>query len=238
MPEFNKKYIPTQVEQEIAQLRAEEEFWKHGKRALTIGSLPLPTAGNLHLGHAQHMLLVDALARYYHLRGQASYMWPSRYYGSFLTNEKIQTSLKKIGTSKDKITKAQFASLIGTQARKQKIFSTIQLQKLGIPLDIQHSQVSYGIHFSRFLRKFFYQLVQDDIIYEAEDIVYRNTKYQTSLGKDEVSFEKQTGKKYTLKYFISTKNNSINVITTSPETIFGDVALAVHPDNKRYHALV
>jgi valyl-tRNA synthetase len=100
------------------------------------------------------------------------------------------------------------------------------------------SPSTFSLEFSRFLRKLFYQLVQDDVIYEAEDIVYRNTKYQTSLGRDEVRFEKQKGKKYTIKYFISTKNNSINVITTSPETIFGDVALAVHPDNKRYHNLI
>jgi len=58
-------------------------------------------------------------------------------------------------------------------------------------MDFDSSPATFGLEFSRFLRKLFYQLVQDDIIYEAEDIVYRNTKYQTSLGKDEVHFEQQ-----------------------------------------------
>ena len=105
-------------------------------------------------------------------------------------------------------------------------------------MKFDNEESTFSISFSRFLRKLFYELVQNDTIYEAEDIVYRNTKYQTSLGKDEVRFEKQKGKKYTIKYFISTKNNSVNIVTTSPETIFGDVALAVHPQNKKYHSMV
>ncbi|PJA48958.1 MAG: hypothetical protein CO170_01060 [candidate division SR1 bacterium CG_4_9_14_3_um_filter_40_9] len=245
MSDFSKKYNAEAVENEITALRKEEDFSPDSKDSKTFISLPLPTSTNLHLGHAENVVLQDILARYYHMIDKKAEFRPSRYYGSFLANEHIQRQLKKIGTSKEKISKAQFWDVMQQHIKRQKKHNEHQLQKLGIGMDFERlpngqtsSPSTFGLHFSRFLRKLFYQLVQDDIIYEAEDIVYWNTKYQTSLGRDEVKFEKQKGKKYTIKYFISTKNNSVNVVTTSPETIFGDVALAVHPDNKRYHNLI
>lgn len=238
MIEFSKKYNAHTIESEIAALWQSQKASPNSKHNKTFISLPLPTSTNLHLGHAENVVLQDVLARYYHMINQKVDFWPSWYYGSFFANEHIQRQLKNIWTTKEKISKAQFWDVMQNHIKKQKKHNMQNLEKLWIWMDFEHSSSTFSLEFSRFLRKLFYTLVQDDVIYEAEDIVYRNTKYQTSLGKDEVRFEKQKWKKYTIKYFISTKNNSINIITTSPETIFGDVALAVHPNNKLYHNLI
>lgn len=238
MKEFNKKYIPLLLEQEIANLWKEENFVLSNKADVLLTSLPLPTAIPLHLGHAENLLVQDVFVRYSHLLGKQTQSLPLRYYGSFLTNEKIHQQLKKIGTSKEKISKAQFWDLVNRQLKKQKTHNSTQIKKLWLSLEGWEEHITFSTDFSRFLRTLFSDLVQNDTIYESEDIVYWNTAFQTSLSKDEVEFKKQEGKKYTIKYFISTKNNSVNVCTIAPETLFGDVALAVHPDNKKYHALV
>ncbi|MBU0627274.1 class I tRNA ligase family protein [Patescibacteria group bacterium] len=88
------------------------------------------------------------------------------------------------------MSRAQFWDLIQKHINKQKRNNQSQLHKMGINLNLSRQQLAFGVTFPRFLRGLFYKLVQDDIIYEAEDIIYWNTKYQTSLGKDEVGFEK------------------------------------------------
>ena len=96
MSDFSKKYDPALVEHEIAQIEKEKKFSFSSKEEQTLISLPLPTAAPLHLGHAENVALQDAFARYAHMLGKKTHFWPSRYYGSFLTNERIQTLLKKL----------------------------------------------------------------------------------------------------------------------------------------------
>jgi valyl-tRNA synthetase len=96
MSDFSKKYQASAVENEIAALWQEENFSPDSKDSKTFVSLPLPTSTNLHLGHAENVVLQDVLARYYHMVNQKVEFRPSWYYGSFLSNGHIQRQLKKI----------------------------------------------------------------------------------------------------------------------------------------------
>jgi valyl-tRNA synthetase len=130
MSDFPKKYQTTAVENEITALWQEEDFSSTSKDVKTFISLPLPTSTNLHLGHAENVVLQDVLARYYHMTNQKAEFWPSRYYGSFLANEHIQKQLKKIGTTKEKISKSQFWDVMQNHIKKQQKHNKQQLQKL------------------------------------------------------------------------------------------------------------
>ena len=98
--------------------------------------------------------------------------------------------------------------------------------------------VVYSERNTNFVRNLFVELVQKGHIYEDCSINYRSIKEQKTLGTDELQYKKMQVKQYNLRYFINTKNISLIVPTLSPETIFADVALAVHPDDKRYKKLV
>jgi valyl-tRNA synthetase len=91
---------------------------------------------------------------------------------------------------------------------------------------------------TNFVRNLFVELVQEGHIYEDCSINYRSIKEQKTLGNDEIQNKNMQVKQYNLRYFVDTKNISIIVPTIRPETIFADVAIAVHPDDKRYKKLL
>ncbi|MEI6672792.1 MAG: class I tRNA ligase family protein [bacterium] len=111
------------------------------------------------------------------------------------------------------------------------------LTKAGIFFGIDTDNVVYSERNTNFVRNLFVQLVQEGHIYEDCSINYRSLQEQKTLGTDEIHHKKMQVKQYNLRYFVDTKNISLIVPTIWPETIFADVALAVHPDDKRYKKL-
>jgi len=112
------------------------------------------------------------------------------------------------------------------------------LIKAGIFFGIDTDNVVYSERNTNFVRNLFVQLVQEGYIYEDCSINYRSIQEQKTLGTDELQYKKMQVKQYNLRYFVDTKNISLIVPTLRPDTIFADVALAVHPDDKRYKKLV
>jgi len=112
------------------------------------------------------------------------------------------------------------------------------LTKAGIFFGIDTDNIVYSERNTNFVRNLFVQLVQEGHIYEDCSINYRSIQEQKTLGTDELYYKKMQTKQYNLRYFIDTKNISLIVPTLWPETIFADVALAVHPDDKRYKKLI
>lgn len=112
------------------------------------------------------------------------------------------------------------------------------LTKAGVFFGIDTDNVVYSESNTNFIRNIFVELVQDGRIYEDCSINHRSLKEQKTLGTDELQYKKTEVKQYNLRYFVDTKNISLIVPTLWPETIFADVALAVHPDDKRYKKLI
>ena len=112
------------------------------------------------------------------------------------------------------------------------------LIKSGIFFGIDSDNLVYSERNTNFVRNLFVELVQDGHIYEDCSINYRSIQEQKTLGTDEIQHKKMQCKQYNLRYFVDTKNISLIVPTLCPETIFADVALAVHPDDKRYKKLI
>jgi len=112
------------------------------------------------------------------------------------------------------------------------------LIKAGIFFGIDTDNVVYSERNTNFVRNLFVELVQEGHIYEDYSINYRSIQEQKTLGTDEIQYKKMDVKQYNLRYFVDTKNISLIVPTLRPETLFADVALAVHPDDKRYKKIV
>jgi valyl-tRNA synthetase len=112
------------------------------------------------------------------------------------------------------------------------------LTKAGVFFDIDTDNIVYSERNTNFVRNLFVELVQEGHIYEDCSINHRSIKEQKTLGTDEIQYKKMQVKQYNIRYFVDTKNISLIVSTIRPETIFADVALAVHPDDKRYKKLV
>ena len=112
------------------------------------------------------------------------------------------------------------------------------LTKAGIFFGIDIDNMVYSERNTNFVRNLFIQLVNEGHIYEDYSINYRSIKEQKTLGSDEIQWKSMKTKEYNIRYFVDTKNISLIVPTLRPETIFADVALAVHPDDKRYKKLI
>jgi len=135
--------------------------------------------------------------------------------------------------------KAKLLPIFDTELKNLKTenFENI-LTKAGIFFGIDTDNVVYSERNTNFVRNLFVELVQEGHIYEDYSINYRSINEQKTLGTDELQEKKMNIKQYNLRYFVDTKNISLIVPTLWPETIFADVALAVHPDDKRYKKLL
>ena len=137
------------------------------------------------------------------------------YYGSFLANTFIKNK------SKQDIFKTSWLTIL-----KQKKENIKTIRSCWIDWDSNHEASIFGEDFSIRLKNKFAELIKKWYIQQEFDIVYRSTQTQTILPQDEVIFQKKPGKKYVIKYFVSTKNHSLEIATTSPETMFWDAAIA------------
>jgi len=135
--------------------------------------------------------------------------------------------------------KAKLLPIFDTQEKNFKTENYENLlTKAGVFFDINTDNVVYSEKNTNFVRNLFVELVQEWHIYEDCSINYRSIKEQKTLGNDEIQYKNMQVKQYNLRYFVDTKNISIIVPTIRPETIFADVAIAVHPDDKRYKKLL
>lgn len=159
------------------------------------------------------------------------------------------TSLRSVsGLIKESVI-ATYKIMKGTKTNLLPIFDTENkdlktenyanlLTKAGIFFGIDTDNIVYSERNTNFVRNLFVELVNDGRIYEDCSINYRSIDEQKTLGTDELQRKKMNVKQYNLRYFVDTKNISLIVPTIQPETIFADVALAVHPDDKRYKKLI
>ncbi len=153
---------------------------------------------------------------------------------SWIIQEDILTTYQTM-----KWIKAKLLPIFDTQEKNFKTENYENLlTKAGVFFDINTDNIVYSEKNTNFVRNLFVELVQEGHIYEDCSINYRSIKEQKTLGNDETQHKNMQVKQYNLRYFVDTKNISIIVPTIRPETIFADVAIAVHPDDKRYKKLL
>ena len=240
--ELAKAYEPKEVEDRIY------DFWMKGKyfhaevdpkkKPYTIVIPPPNITGQLHLGHAMDETLQDTLIRWRRMQGYSALWLPGTDHASIATEAKIVEAMRKEGVTKEEIGREKF--LKRAWAWKDQYGGRIveQLKKLGSSCDWDRLRFTMDEGCNKAVNHVFKKLYDKGLIYRGERIINWCPHCKTSISDAEVEFEEKEGSFWHLRYPLSDGTGYIELATTRPETMLGDTAVAVHPDDERYKALV
>ena len=240
--ELAKAYEPKEVEDRIY------DFWMKGKyfhaevdpkkKPYTIVIPPPNITGQLHLGHAMDETLQDTLIRWRRMQGYSALWLPGTDHASIATEAKIVEAMRKEGITKEEIGREKF--LERAWAWKDQYGGRIveQLKRLGSSCDWDRLRFTMDEGCNKAVNHVFKKLYDKGLIYRGERIINWCPHCKTSISDAEVVFEEKEGSFWHLRYPLSDGSGYIELATTRPETMLGDTAVAVHPDDERYKALV
>ena len=235
-----KQYIPNDYEPNIYALWETSEALEPtglGKPYSII--MPPPNAnGNLHIGHALDMNLKDILIRYHRMKGDDAVFIPGADHAGFETWVVYERELTKQGKSRFDFSRDQLYSQVWNFVQEKRGNMELQLRALGISASWKHLTFTLDDKVINTVYDTFKKMWDDNLVYRGERIVNYCTKHQTSFADIEVEHKNEKGKLWKIAYPTLDKIGEIIIATTRPETMLGDVAVAVHPDDERYKKLV
>ncbi len=235
-----KAYEPNQYEPNIYALWETSGAFKpsgEGKPFSTV--MPPPNAnGNLHLGHALDLGLKDITVRYKRMTGHDTIYIPGADHAGFETWVVYEKELQKQGKSRFDFTREQLYSQVWNFVEQQRGNMELQVRALGTSASWDDLVFTLDNKVIKTVHQTFKKLWDDKLIYRGERIVNYSTKYQTSYADIEVDHKVEKGTLWHIAYPMIDKIGEIIIATTRPETLFGDVAVAVHPDDARYKDLI
>ena len=201
--------------------------------------MPPPNAnGNLHIGHALDMNLKDILIRYHRMKGDDAVFIPGADHAGFETWVVYERELTKQGKSRFDFSRDQLYSQVWNFVQEKRGNMELQLRALGVSASWKHLTFTLDDKVINTVYDTFKKMWDDNLVYRGERIVNYCTKHQTSFADIEVEHKNEKGKLWKIAYPTLDKIGEIIIATTRPETMLGDVAVAVHPDDGRYKKLV
>lgn len=201
--------------------------------------LPPPNAnGNLHIGHALTVSLQDILIRYHRMRGYKTIYIPGADHAGFETWVVYERQLEKEGKSRFNFSREELYTQVWDFVEKQRGNMEIQLRELGASLSWDDMVFTLDAKVIDTVHNTFKKLWDDELIYRGERVVNFCTKHQTSFADIEVVHKIEKSKLWKIAYPLVEGVGEIIVATTRPETLLGDTAIAVHPDDERYKNLI
>uniref|UniRef100_UPI003FED6354 valine--tRNA ligase n=1 Tax=Candidatus Fimivicinus sp. TaxID=3056640 RepID=UPI003FED6354 len=240
--ELAKQYSPQDVEDRIYQ------FWLDGhyfhakldpdKKPYTIVIPPPNITGQLHMGHALDETLQDILIRFRRMQGYDTLWLPGTDHASIATEAKIVEAMKKEGLTKDDLGREGFLKRAWEWKAQYGGRIVEQLKKLGSSCDWERERFTLDEGCSRAVREVFVRLYEKGLIYRGERIINWCPHCQTSISDAEVEYAEKDGSFWHVRYPFADGSGYVELATTRPETMLGDTAVAVHPDDERYRSLV
>ena len=241
MKELEKLYDPARVEDDIY------AFWLNGgyfhtkadksKKPYTIVMPPPNVTGQLHMGHAMDETWQDILIRYKRMQGYAALWVPGTDHASIATEAKVVAKMKEEGLTKEMLGRDGFLERAWAWKNQYGNRIVSQLKKLGCSCDWDRERFTMDEGCSKAVLKVFKYLYDKDLIYRGERIINWCPHCKTSISDAEVEYEDQEGSFWHLKYPIVGTDEFLILATTRPETMLGDTAVAIHPDDERYKHL-
>ncbi|MGB9681328.1 MAG: valine--tRNA ligase [Minisyncoccia bacterium] len=239
----SKVYQPNKIEPKIYRLWEKSGYFDPDKLPKTKKGhfciiMPPPNANDpLHIGHAVFVSLQDLIIRYQRLKGKRALWLPGTDHAGFETQVVFEKKLEKEGKSRFSFTREEFYKLIYQYTQKNRKIVLNQLKKLGASCDFSREKFTLDKDIVEIVLETFEKLYKDGLIYRGKRIVNYCPKHQTAFSDLEVKYKEEKGKLYYIHYQLK-EGERIVVATTRPETIPGDVALAVHPSDERYRHLI
>ena len=236
--ELAKSYSPKEVEDKIY------DFWMKGryfhpevdrsKKPYTIVMPPPNITGQLHIGHALDNTLQDILIRFRRMQGYAALWLPGTDHASIATEAKIVEAMKAEGLTKEGIGREAFLERAWDWRKEYGGRICNQLKKLGTSCDWERERFTMDEGCSEAVKEVFVRLYEKGLIYRGERIINWCPHCRTSISDAEVEFEEQDGFFWHLRYPLTDGSGYVELATTRPETLLGDTAIAVNPDDERY----
>ena len=240
--ELEKQYNPKNVEDRIYKSWLDAKYFhakrEPGKKTYTIVIPPPNITGQLHMGHALDNTLQDILIRYHRMAGYDTLWVPGTDHASIATEAKIVEAMKKEGLTKEDIGREKF--LERAWAWKAQYGGRIieQLKKLGSSCDWDRERFTLDEGCSKAVNEVFCNLYEKGLIYRGERIINWCPHCLTSISDAEVEYEEQAGHFWHLRYPFKDGSGYLELATTRPETLLGDTAVAVNPNDERYKDVV
>ena len=234
------KYNPQETEQKWYDFWLENKFFHSepdDRPPYTIVIPPPNVTGILHMGHMLNNTIQDVLVRRARMQGFNACWVPGTDHASIATEAKVVAKLKAEGINKKDITREEFLKHAWEWTDKYGGTILEQLKKLGCSCDWDRTRFTLEDNLSKSVIKVFVDLYYKGLIYRGYKVVNWDPEAQTNISDEEVIFKEQNGKLFYLKYKIEGTEDFLTVATTRPETIFGDVAVCVNPNDERYHHL-
>lgn len=237
-----KTYDPKDFEKRIYKLWNEKEYFRAGvnkeKKPFTIMMPPPNVTGNLHMGHALNNTIQDILIRWKRMEGYEALWLPGTDHASISTEAKVVEKLKKEGKNKEKLGREKFIEESWKWTREYGGNINNQLRKLGVSCDWSKERFTLDEGLSNAVEEVFIRLYEKGLVYRGDRIINWCPNCLTAISDAEVEHEDSHGQFWHIKYPIKNSKDFIVIATTRPETILGDLAIAVHPEDERYTDLV
>ena len=238
--ELSKSFEPSEFEDRIY------EMWQDGGYFAPRGDgdpyvivIPPPNVtGVLHVGHGLNNSLQDLAIRYYRMMGRRTLWVPGTDHAGIATQQVVERKLIDEGTSRREMSREDFVERTWEVKREHHRIITRQLKKIGASCDWSRERFTLDEGLSRAVREVFVSLYDEGLIYRGLYLVNWSVGAQTALSDDEVEFRQVNGRLTHIAYPLEDGSGSVEVATTRPETMLGDTAVAVHPEDERYTNLV
>lgn len=239
---MQKVYNPKEVEDRLYKMWLDKKYFHakidYSKKPFTIVIPPPNITGQLHMGHALNNTIQDILIRFKRMQGYCTLWLPGTDHASIATEAKIVEKMKEEGLTKEMIGREKFLERAWEWKRVYGGRIIEQLKKLGASCDWDRERFTMDEGLSNAVKEVFVRLYEKGLIYKGERMINWCPTCHTTISDAEVEYEEKKGKLYYIKY--PAKDNSYHVVvaTTRPETMLGDTAVAVNPNDQRYKHLI
>ena len=242
MKNLEKNYNPKDFEDKIYKIWENEGYFKgvidNDKKPFTIVMPPPNVTGNLHLGHALNNTIQDILIRKNRMDGYSALWVPGTDHASIATEAKVVSKLKEEGKSKESLGRDGFLEASWDWTREYGGNIKNQLRGLGVSCDWSREAFTLDDNLTKAVEEVFIKMYNDDLIYQGDRIVNWCPNCHTAISDIEVVHEDESGHFWNIRYKFKDSDDYIVIATTRPETLLGDLAVAVNPDDERYTDIV
>ena len=240
--ELAKSYNPGEVEDKIYDFWVSNNYFHSeidkDKKPYTIVMPPPNITGQLHMGHALDNTLQDVLIRYRRMQGYCALWLPGTDHASIATEAKIVEAMRKEGLTKEDLGREKFLERAWEWKKEYGGRICDQLKKMGSSCDWQRERFTMDEGCNKAVKEVFVNLYNKGLIYRGERIINWCPHCMTSISDAEVNYEDQAGHFWHLRYRLADGSGHIDLATTRPETLLGDTAVAVNPNDERYKDMV
>ncbi|MFR0959887.1 MAG: class I tRNA ligase family protein, partial [Enterococcus sp.] len=239
---LSTKYNPQEVEAGRYQHWLEQDLFKpSGDKKAKPYSIVIPppnVTGKLHLGHAWDTTLQDMLIRQKRMQGYDTLWLPGMDHAGIATQAKVEAKLREQGISRYDLGREKFIDQVWEWKEEYANHIREQWAKMGLSLDYSRERFTLDDGLSEAVRKVFVTLYEKGLIYRGEYIINWDPQARTALSDIEVIHKDIEGAFYHMSYELADGSGVVEIATTRPETMLGDTAIAVHPEDERYQALI